>query len=81
MACFSESLEKAISYSLWIFHRQRLPTVGSSEKAVAFLQTYVVDLVVLDMIMDFGIDGLETYAKKPYILGEIGLAIRQTLDL
>ncbi len=36
-------------------------TVASGEAAVAWLQSRTVDLVVLDMIMDPGIDGLDTY--------------------
>ena len=38
-------------------------TANSGEDAVAFLKTRRVDLVVLDMIMDPGIDGLETYRQ------------------
>ncbi|NNG01073.1 MAG: PAS domain-containing protein [Desulfobacteraceae bacterium] len=36
-------------------------TVGSGEEAVAYLETHTVDLIVLDMIMPNGMDGLETY--------------------
>ena len=35
----------------------------SGEEAVAYLRNHTTDLLVLDMIMDPGIDGLETYAK------------------
>jgi len=38
-------------------------TVSSGEEAVSFIRDYPVDLVVLDMIMDPGIDGLETYKR------------------
>ncbi len=38
-------------------------TVGSGEAAVDYLQHHHVDLLVLDMIMDPGIDGLETYRR------------------
>lgn len=38
-------------------------TVPSGEKAVAFLEDHPIDLVVLDMIMSPGIDGLETYQR------------------
>jgi len=38
-------------------------TVESGEQAVAFLEQNKVDLIVLDMIMPPGIDGLETYAR------------------
>jgi PAS domain S-box-containing protein len=38
-------------------------TVDSGEAAVAYLQDHDVDLVLLDMIMAPGIDGLETYRR------------------
>ena len=38
-------------------------TAVSGEEAVKFLKSRTVDLVVLDMIMDPGIDGLETYKR------------------
>ena len=38
-------------------------TAASGEEAVAYLSTNKVDLVVLDMIMPPGIDGLETYRR------------------
>ncbi len=37
--------------------------VSSGEKAIEYLQTQEADLILLDMIMDPGIDGLETYQK------------------
>ena len=37
--------------------------VSSGEEAVAYLKNKAVDLIVLDMIMDPGIDGLETYKR------------------
>jgi PAS domain S-box-containing protein len=93
----------------------RVATVPSGEKAVEYLEKQKADLVVLDMIMDPGIDGLETfqqirktkpnqkaiivsgysdsekvrqaqkigagaYLKKPYVLAEIGKAVRSELD-
>jgi PAS domain S-box-containing protein len=36
-------------------------TVSSGEEAVAYLQDHTVDLMVLDMIMEPGMDGLDTY--------------------
>ena len=36
---------------------------ASGEEAVELLQSRPMDLVVLDMIMDPGIDGLETYRQ------------------
>ncbi|MBF0469550.1 MAG: response regulator, partial [Desulfamplus sp.] len=41
----------------------RVSSVDSGERAVEFIKTASVDLLVLDMIMEPGIDGLETYKK------------------
>jgi signal transduction histidine kinase/CheY-like chemotaxis protein len=41
----------------------RVETVASGEEAVGFVRDNKVDLVILDMIMDPGIDGLETYTR------------------
>jgi signal transduction histidine kinase len=41
----------------------RVATAGSGEDAVDHLAKHEVDLVVLDMIMDPGIDGCETYRR------------------
>jgi two-component system, cell cycle sensor histidine kinase and response regulator CckA len=38
-------------------------SVASGEEAIAYAKNKKVDLVVLDMIMDPGIDGMETYQK------------------
>lgn len=38
-------------------------SVSGGEEAVEYLRQNTVDLVVLDMIMDPGMDGLDTYAK------------------
>lgn len=38
-------------------------SVSSGEKAIDYLRTHEVDLILLDMIMDPGIDGLETYKR------------------
>jgi PAS domain S-box-containing protein len=38
-------------------------SLPSGEKAVEFMQTHTVDLIVLDMVMLPGIDGLETYRR------------------
>jgi len=93
----------------------RVAAVAGGEDAVEFLKKTPVDLVILDMIMDPGIDGLETYrrllavrpgqkaiivsgfaetdrvteaqrlgagayVKKPYVLENLGTAVRQELD-
>jgi CheY-like chemotaxis protein len=41
----------------------RVFIASSGEEAVAYLKDHPVDLIVLDMIMDPGIDGLETYER------------------
>ncbi|OPY14007.1 MAG: Blue-light-activated protein [Syntrophus sp. PtaB.Bin138] len=41
----------------------RVTMAGSGEAAVAHLEKNGVDLIVLDMIMDPGMDGLDTYRK------------------
>jgi PAS domain S-box-containing protein len=41
----------------------QVTALASGEKAVEYLQTHRVDLVVLDMVMHPGIDGLETYRR------------------
>ena len=41
----------------------KVMTVSSGEEAVEYLTTNTVDLLILDMIMDPGIDGCETYKQ------------------
>ncbi len=41
----------------------RVVSVPSGEEAVAYLKEHAIDLFVLDMIMEPGIDGLETYEQ------------------
>ncbi len=41
----------------------RCKTVSSGEKAVEFLREHASDLVILDMIMEPGIDGYETFRR------------------
>jgi two-component system, cell cycle sensor histidine kinase and response regulator CckA len=41
----------------------QVSSVSSGEEAVAFIREHEVDLLVLDMIMPGGIDGLETYRR------------------
>lgn len=38
-------------------------SVESGEKAVEYLKTHTVDVLIIDMIMDTGMDGLETYKQ------------------
>ncbi len=41
----------------------RVDTVGSGEQAIDFVKDTPVDLIVLDMLMEPGINGRQTYAK------------------
>lgn len=41
----------------------RVSSVESGERAIEFIQRESVDLLILDMIMEPGMDGLETYKK------------------
>ena len=41
----------------------KIHTTDSGENAVAFLQTHAADLVILDMLMDPGMSGLQTYKE------------------
>jgi CheY-like chemotaxis protein len=41
----------------------RVESVSGGEEAIAYLKSNKTDLIVLDMIMDPGIDGLETYQR------------------
>ena len=89
-------------------------TVSSGEEAVEYIKEYSADLIILDMIMELGINGRKTYeeiikikpgqkaiitsgfsknkevklaqklgvgqfVKKPYVLAEIGVAVKETL--
>lgn len=41
----------------------QVATVSGGQEAVVYLQANTVDLVILDMIMEPGIDGFETYRR------------------
>jgi CheY-like chemotaxis protein len=95
--------------------RYQVHVISSGEEAVEYLKTHKADLLILDMIMEPGIDGLETYErilkinpkqraiiasgffkterimkaldlgagsyiKKPYLIENIGVAIRDELQ-
>jgi len=51
----ASSILKKLGYSF--------TTVSSGEEAVDYLKNNSADLLVLDMIMDPGIDGLDTYKR------------------
>lgn len=55
--------QREVAASLLTKLGYKVHTVSSGEEAVAYLKTHSIDLVVLDMIMDPGIDGLETYQR------------------
>lgn len=63
-----ESQQREIATELLTELGYRAEAVSSGEKAVAYLEEKPVDLLLLDMVMDSGIDGLETYqrARKIY---------------
>jgi PAS domain S-box-containing protein len=46
----------------------RVESVSSGENALTYIKTHPVDLIVLDMIMDPGMDGLDTYRNVLKIL-------------
>ena len=47
--------------------RYKVKTAASGEEAIDYLMDHRVDLLILDMIMDPGIDGLETYKRATAI--------------
>jgi PAS domain S-box-containing protein len=55
--------QREIAYELLKKLGYTVTTVPSGETAVDYLKTARVDLVILDMIMEPGMDGLETYRK------------------
>ena len=93
----------------------KVAIVSSGEEAVEYVKSHKTDLVILDMVMDPGIDGLDTYrriidlypgqkaiitsgfsetervketqrlgagqyVKKPYTLGKLAAAVKNSLD-
>jgi signal transduction histidine kinase/CheY-like chemotaxis protein len=57
------SEQREIASAILITLGYQIHTVSSGEAAVEYLRTNSVDLLVLDMIMDPGIDGLDTYKQ------------------
>ena len=55
------ALQREIAQQMLDMLGYQVHVVGSGEAAVAYLQIHSVDLVVLDMIMGDGMDGLDTY--------------------
>ncbi len=58
-----ESQQRDICQQMLTALNYRVDTVKSGEEALDFLDSQAVDLLVLDMIMDPGLDGLETYEQ------------------
>ncbi len=58
-----EETQREISLTLLNELGYSVFTVSSGENAIKFLEKNSVDLCILDMIMDPGIDGLDTYKK------------------
>ena len=55
--------QRELALSMLIRLGYRVSTVSSGEEALDFVKANRADLIVLDMIMDPGIDGLETYRR------------------
>jgi CheY-like chemotaxis protein len=55
--------QRAIATGILTKLGYKVETVSSGEQAVAYLRKKDFDIIVLDMIMDPGIDGLETYKR------------------
>jgi CheY-like chemotaxis protein len=107
--------QRELAVSMLTRLNYKVSAVASGEEAVAYLQSRQADLLLLDMIMDPGIDGLETYSRileihprqkaviisgytetdqvrkvqalgaggfirKPYVLENIGMTIRNELS-
>jgi len=53
--------QRAIALEILATLNYRGTAVGSGEAALEHLKAHTVDLLVLDMIMPHGMDGLETY--------------------
>ncbi|NOR24572.1 MAG: response regulator [Desulforhopalus sp.] len=56
-----DSEQRSIGESILTTLGYKVETVGGGEEALAFLKERQVDLILLDMIMEPGMDGLETY--------------------
>jgi two-component system, cell cycle sensor histidine kinase and response regulator CckA len=53
----------------------RVKTVSSGEEAIEYLKEYGVELVLLDMLMEPGMDGLETYRNIKEMQGDLPVLI------
>jgi PAS domain S-box-containing protein len=55
--------QREVAASILIQMGYQVAAVTSGEEAVEYLKHHTVDLLVIDMIMEKGIDGLETYRR------------------
>ena len=55
--------QREVATSILIQMGYQVAAVTSGEEAVEYLKHHAVDLLVIDMIMEKGIDGLETYRR------------------
>lgn len=55
--------QRALATTMLKKLRYRVDSVSSGEDALAYIKVNPVDLLVLDMIMDPGMDGLDTYRR------------------
>jgi CheY-like chemotaxis protein len=53
--------QREIATSILKILKYQPVSVASGEKAITFLKTRSADLIILDMLMDPGLDGLETF--------------------
>jgi len=56
-----EELQREIASEMLVQLKYEVEAVASGEEAIKYLKNHHVDLILLDMIMDPGINGLETY--------------------
>jgi PAS domain S-box-containing protein len=56
-------MQREIAVDLLSRLNYKATSVSSGEDAIAYVQNHEVDLLVLDMIMDLGLDGLDTYRQ------------------
>lgn len=61
-------LQRTIAVDILSELGYKVVTVSSGEAAVDYVKNNVVDLVLLDMIMDPGIDGIETFTQMRQII-------------
>jgi len=55
------AVQRNIAHAILTKLNYTVLTLPSGEEAIAFLRNHTVDLLLLDMIMEPGMDGLETY--------------------